>query len=71
MSQIAISYKFISRPRTISAFVEDPLKNMNHDPDVIIKPMVKLASGEGRNGGRYRGKGDGEGYEETDYIFEN
>ena len=54
-----------------AAFVEDPLKNMNHDPDVIIKPMVKLASGEGRNGGRYRGKGDGEGYEETDYIFEN
>ena len=51
--------------------MEDPLKNMNHDPDVIIKPMVKLASGEGRNGGRYRGKGDGEGYEETDYIFEN
>ena len=54
-----------------AAYVEDPLKNMNHDPDVIIKPMVKLASGEGRNGGRYRGKGDGEGYEETDYIFEN
>lgn len=54
-----------------AAFVEDPLKNMNHDPDVIIEPMVKLASGEGRNGGRYRGLGDGKGYEETDYIFEN
>jgi len=54
-----------------AAFVEDPLKNMNHDPDVIIEPMIKLANGDGRNGGRYRGLGDGEGYEETDYIFEN
>ena len=54
-----------------AAFVENPMENMNHDPEVITEPMIRLASGEGRNGGRYRGLGDGKGYEETDYIFQN
>ena len=52
-----------------AAFVEDPLRDMNHDPEVIIEPMIKLAAGGGRNGGRYRGGSDGRSYEETDYIF--
>ena len=45
-------------------FVEDP-SSMSHDVDVVVEPAVRLAAGEGDNGGRYRGTVDGEGFELT------
>jgi 3-oxoacyl-[acyl-carrier protein] reductase len=50
-------------------FVDDP-SSMSHEPTVVREPMVRLAAGEGRNGGRYRGLADGEGYEETDLMLD-
>lgn len=49
-------------------FVDDPA-SMSHDPPVVREPIVRLAAGEGRNGGRYRGLADGEGFEETDLLM--
>lgn len=49
-------------------FAEDP-SSMSHEPTVVREPMVRLAAGEGRNGGRYRGLADGEGFEETDLLL--
>ena len=45
-------------------FVEDPA-SMAHDPSVVVEPAVRLASGEGANGERYRGSSDGAGLELT------
>lgn len=49
-------------------FVDDPA-SMSHQPTVVREPIVRLAAGEGRNGGRYRGLADGEGFEETDLLL--
>lgn len=43
-----------------AAFVADP-RTMEHEPEVVVEPAVRLASGEGENGGRYQGTPDGEG----------
>lgn len=50
-------------------FLEDP-STMRHGPEVVAEPAVRLVAGEGRNGGRYRGRADGEGFVETDYALE-
>jgi NAD(P)-dependent dehydrogenase (short-subunit alcohol dehydrogenase family) len=41
---------------------------MAHDADVVREPIVRLAAGEGENGGRYRGTEDGQGFEETHMV---
>ena len=50
-----------------ATFVDDPT-SMDHDPSVVREPIVRLATGEGRNGGRYRGTPDGTDLEETDLM---
>jgi NAD(P)-dependent dehydrogenase (short-subunit alcohol dehydrogenase family) len=50
-----------------AAFVEDP-SSLSHEAAVVREPTVRLAAGEGRNGGRYRGTPDGEGFERTDLV---
>lgn len=51
-------------------FVEDP-SSFSHDSPVVREPVVRLAAGEGRNGGRYQGDPDGESVHETDYALED
>lgn len=46
-------------------FTDSP---MAHDADVVREPMIRLAAGEGENGGRYRGTEDGQGFEETHMV---
>lgn len=55
--------------RTREAEITGP-EAMAHDADVVREPMVRLAAGEGQNGGRYRGAGDGKGFEQTDDVFD-
>lgn len=50
-------------------FVADP-GSMTHDPDVVVEPAIRLAAGEGENGGRYRGTADGTGFERTLSVVE-
>lgn len=50
-------------------FLADP-SSMRHEPEVVGEPVVRLLAGEGRNGGRYRGEADGEGFVETDYVLD-
>lgn len=34
-----------------------------HDADIVVEPLIALASGRGENGGRYVATADGEGFE--------
>lgn len=49
-------------------FAVDP-DALSHDPAVVREPIIRLAAGEGRNGGRYQGLPDGSGFEETDLML--
>lgn len=52
-----------------AAFVDTPT-SLDHAPEVVIEPTVRLAAGEGENGGRYVGTPDGTGFERTHLELE-